>query len=286
MLRASRRCVRVGTWLVVGLALQGSYLALAAEKLKPEEVVARHLEALGPAAVRTVKTRTVNGELRLNVLTTGGGFIDGVTDVISEGRNLHIAFKFENPEYPGELLVFDGKDPEVANVRPGQRSLFGTFVLAQSQILSEGLMGGVLSTAWPLLDVPGRQPKLKYEGLKKIEGREFHQLRYSSRKGGDLDIRLFFDAENFRHVRTVYSLTVSTQIGLSETQSARQDVTRVTVEENFSEFQSIMGKNLPTRWTVRFTRETQTSFIWEWTARVVKITEDDPVEAALFKVKR
>jgi len=38
--------------------------------------------------------------------------------------------------------------------------------------LREGLLGGVLSAAWPLLRLAQQNPKLEYRGLKKMEGRQ------------------------------------------------------------------------------------------------------------------
>jgi hypothetical protein len=50
-------------------------------------------------------------------------------------------------------------------------SEFGEFVCTQDGMLREGLLGGVLSTAWPMLDLDARKAKVGYEGETKIDNR-------------------------------------------------------------------------------------------------------------------
>jgi hypothetical protein len=80
-----------------------------------------------------------------------------------------------------------------------QGSSFGEFVHSQDQIVREGLLGGSLSTAWALLNLDHNQPKLTYEGLKKVDGRQFHDLRYRCKRNDDMNIYLYFDPETYRH---------------------------------------------------------------------------------------
>jgi len=72
--------------------------------------------------------------------------------------------------------------------------------LRQPDILREGLFGGTISTAWPLLDLKPAG-EAKYEGVKKIDGRELHDLTYvpnKSSSGSDLTIHLYFEPDTFR----------------------------------------------------------------------------------------
>jgi hypothetical protein len=66
------------------------------------------------------------------------------------------------------------------------RSEFGEFVRTQDVILREGLLGGVLSTAWPMLDLDARKAKVGYEGKKKIDNRQLLTLSYRPMKATDL----------------------------------------------------------------------------------------------------
>jgi len=105
--------------------------------------------------------------------------------------------------------------------------------------------------------------------LKKIDGQELHQLRYSPSKRSDLAISLYFEPETFRHVMTVYELTISPQMGTSDITTARQNETRYRLEERFADFKAFDGLALPTQWEVRFTED-------------IPVTGDSPAPAGLF----
>ena|ERR1017187_8658426 len=89
------------------------------------------------------------------------------------------------------------------------RSAFGNFVFVQDAVIREGLLGGVLSTAWPLLNLDERKAKVSFDGLKKIDGQELYELRYRPHKNTDLEIHLYFDPQTYRHVETTYSYSVT-----------------------------------------------------------------------------
>ena len=64
-----------------------------------------------------------------------------------------------------------------------------------------------MNTGWPLLDLKGRRPKLKYKGLKKFREKKLHQLEYKPQGGVGYRIALFFEPETYRHVASSYQLT-------------------------------------------------------------------------------
>jgi hypothetical protein len=92
-------------------------------------------------------------------------------------------------------------------------------------------------------------------GREKVNGRELRQVDYTPKKHTDLEIQLYFEPDTFRHVMTVYSLTISPQMGRSEIATARQQETRYRLEERFADFKSIDGLTLPEKWTIEFTFE-------------------------------
>ncbi|MFH1572881.1 MAG: hypothetical protein ABIG68_02795, partial [Acidobacteriota bacterium] len=130
----------------------------------------------------------------------------------------------------------------------------------------EGLLGGVVSNAWPLLDLQARRPKLSYEGLKTVYDRRLHELSYSMRRGSrDMRIYLYLDPETSLHVGTLYRLTIPDAPDMTPSRtntgadraadSARNLPTRYTLEERFGEFQQVAGLMLPRRWKLRLTTE-------------------------------
>lgn len=250
--------------------------ASAESDLRPEDLLAKHLEALGPNDARKVKSRVVEGVAHYRILIGGSGQIIGKSVLASEGPKVRTLFKITADRYHGEQFITDGKRISIAGTyNDKSRSEFGDFLLGEDIPLREGLLGGVLSTAWPLLDLKARGAVLESQGLKKVDGQSFYALRYKPNKGTDLNIVLYFDRETFRHVMTVYSVSRAADLGsdtynsqagpafstgASEVQSARRHEARFRIEERFSDFKTADNLTLPTHYDLRFTEELQSGF--------------------------
>ena len=272
---------------------------LGADKMGTEELVAKHLASIGTVEARAAaKNRFVPGNVNLKVLVGGQGIMEGSGALTSEGQKLKLIMRFDRPDYFGEEFIYDGQKSYTGMYRPGSRSQFGDFVLAQDVVLKEGLLGGTLSTAWALLDVPGRNAKLSYDGLKKVDGRQLHQVTYRARKGGgDLTARLYFEPETCRHVYSVYTVEMGAQIGASsaglgtlgpiassgEESSARQQVTRIKLEEYFSDFSTANGLTLPSTWKLKFTSESGRSVILEYLFQASKVEDNATLPPDAFQ---
>jgi hypothetical protein len=263
-------------------------LHAASAGLTSEDVVAKHLAAIGsPEARASVKTRVVQGNASYKIVIGGGGQIVGNTGVVSEGRKVRFVMKFLQ-NYRGENFLGTGDSVRVGYSNSDEtRSALASLVYAQDAILKEGLFGGVLSTAWPLLDVSGRQAKLTYDGVKKINGRELYRLTYQPRKGSDLKIQLFFESDSFRHVMTTYLLEVGNNVGKTILDSATLKADRTTLEERFDEFMTLDGITLPTRWTIQFTRELPSgeTTITSWDLKEEKIQQNVTLDPKNFEMK-
>jgi hypothetical protein len=206
-----------------------------------------------------VKSRAAEGTISFHVPNSSTGRQEGKEVYVSEGNKLVSLLKLPNPTYHGERFVSDGTKTLITMLRPGVYSSLGTFVLVHNEILTQGLWGGELSTAWALGHIDERDAKLQYRGLKKVDGRELHRVDYFPKKHSDLEIQLYFEPDTFRHVVTVYSLTISPQMGRSDIDTARQQESRYRLEEKFADFKSVDGLTLPGRWTIRFTAESATT---------------------------
>jgi hypothetical protein len=253
-----------------------------------DDLVARHLEAVGEAKARAgIQTRAAAGTVEFRLLTGGGGGLDGKSQFVSEAGKFHFMMKFANNEYRGEHFIFDGNKIQVsATTAALNRSALGSFLYSQDAVFREGFWGGVLSTAWPLFDVDKHKAKLTFGGMKKIDGQNFYELRYQPKKNTDLDIRLYFDPATFHHVRTLYMLNPGTWMA-SEVANARQQQTRYRLEERFSEFQTIDALTLPTHYDIRFTQELQSgsSTSYEWTILESSISNNMSLDPRNFDVK-
>ncbi len=240
----------------ISLGMLGAGLAKGPE-MEPEELVARHLEAIGDSETREgIQSRSARGLGRFEVVVGGSGFLEGPASFLSQGNKFRLSIDFKHLNYNSERITFDGEECYVGNIAPGVRSQLGDFFYQYDDFVKEGLLGGVLSTAWPLADIEERRPKLDYRGLKKIDGQELLELRYRMRKGGgDFTINLYFDPETYHHIASIYKLRISAPMGRTPQESARQSETRLTLEEWFSDFKTTQGVNLPSHWMIRYTVE-------------------------------
>jgi len=224
-------------------------------KLTPAELISKHLESIGPAEARArVQGTRIKGVSVVSVKLCGEGQVEGQALLASQGAANLINLKFETPEYPYELLRFDGKKFIAIPFKPGSRTCLAQFFQDNEVIFKEGLAGGILSESWPLLKVEEKNPKLEYSGLKKIDGRELHALRYGPRKGSEMKIVLYFDPQTFQHVRTEYSqvLYANEQRRIGGTSGSglpapNQTASNAHIEayEEFSDFKVEEGLNLP-----------------------------------------
>ena len=187
-------------------------------------------------------------------------------------------------------------------------------MFVQDAAIREGLFGGALSTAWPLLDLNERKAKLSFEGLKKIDGQELYEVRYRPHKNTDLEMRLYFDPQTYRHVETIYNYSVSQGLtgaspssgpslpgpgsidsglntsmpsGSPETAAARQYLTRYRLQEKFSDFKTVDGVTLPTNYDIQFTQELQNgkTSLSDWDLKGFDVMNNVSVDARNFEVK-
>ena len=255
-------------------------------KLTIEDLVARHLESVAPAATRALlKSRGAEGTAHYEIILGGRGQADGNFMLLCDGPKYGIALRFGSADYPGEQFLFNGDKSQVATTRAAMRSNLGTFLYRQDRILREGLLGGVLSSSWPLLDLKARQPRLKYDGLKKVDGVPLHQVTYAPNGGPtDLQIKLYFEPDTFRHVKTVYRVTAPPGMVSSQTQSPSQQDTYYILQETFSEFRGFDGFSLPTRWRVQFSVEGSQTVQARWEVTLGRVVNNAAIDAKDFDI--
>jgi len=241
--------------LVFSGAVSSGRINRSDQKLTASEVVAKHLDSLGPADARAKLHATqFKGTCTISVRQGGAGQVEGPVVMVSQGDQNLISMTFDSPDYPLEAFKYDGKKFTGTQVRPGRRTALGNFFVTHEILFKEGLVGGVLSSSWPLLNVEGKSPRLEYLGIKKIDGKDLHALKYVPRKGSDIKITLYFDTANFRHVRTDYQRVIyeseQRKIGggggaMPPAQDQRSANARIEASEEFSDFKLEGGLNLP-----------------------------------------
>lgn len=263
-----------------------SPVARAAEKMRAEEVVAKHIEAVGAEETRkSVKSRVVQGTANVTFRAPTIGQAAGRLVMASEGGRHMVAIAFDTAGYSQEKIGFDGEKVTVGFIKPGQRSPLGDFLLTHKNIISQGLLGGVLSQAWPLFDTAGMKAKLEYGGTKKIGDRQTHELKYLPRGGSDVRISLFFDAETFQHVRTEYYRVIEGQMSASS-EAPRQGESRYRLVEEFSNFKKEGGLTLPHTYSLKLDLDANrgTSFRAEWLFDLAQFAYNQPIDPGSFNM--
>jgi hypothetical protein len=257
------------------------------EKLKAEDVVSKHLESIGtPEQRAAAANRVILGTVLFSFRAKGTGQTVGNAVLASEGTMSLIGMQFPNLEYPHERLGYDGHAFTTGFIRPGVRTVLGDFMKNRDSVFKEGLIGGTLSTAWPLLDIANRNPKIGYEGTDKINGREVYVLSYSPRKGSDVQIRLFFDAATFQHVRSTYSQVMSAMQGRTDKDSARQSASRYQLVEEFGDYKKEGELTLPHTYKLQLLMDDYRGTVKsEWTVTLSQFELNHRVPADSFNVE-
>lgn len=251
-------------------------------KLTLDEVVAKHLESIGSGESRkSVTTRIISGTSFVVFRTTPTGQASGKAVLASDGPKNLIGMSFYSPVYPREQFGFNGHDFMAAFVTPGVRSSLGSFLMLHEFIFKSGLMGGTLSSAWPLLDLSAQKGKLEYEGLKKVKDQNLHELRYQPKNGSELQVNIFLDEKTFEHVRTEYQRVIPASTGDRATNQERER--RYKLVEEFSVFKVESGLNLPHIYRIEFAADTQSgTFLAEWTATLTEFSFNQPIDPTAF----
>jgi hypothetical protein len=217
-----------------------------AEKLKAEDVIAKNLESIGTPENRAkITNRAFFGKVDFfqGAGTTYKSF--GEFGIASEGNKRLLGVNFNVENYPVEKISFDGNMMKVGFIQPNVRSGLGEYLRRFDLIVKDGLFWGVLAENWVLNDVSARKAKVKMGGNKKIDGKECYVLEYLASKSNGLEVKLFFDKDTFRHVRSEYKSIIPAPASNNPNTSSTLAETRETLVEDFGDFKTEENLMLP-----------------------------------------
>jgi hypothetical protein len=256
------------------------------DSLKPEEIVAKHIEALGSAELLgSITSFVIKGTVKYGFHSGISGLASGDVVIASNGPKTLLSMTFAGTDYPFERVAFDGDKVTASYLRPGARTPLGSFILQDEVALKEGLMMGTLSNGWALLKLTEKGAKVGSGGKKKLEDRPVLVLKYKPRKGTDYSISLSFDAETFQHVRTDYERMVSAQIGRGVDNSAGIRSTRYRMTEIFSDFRKEGSVVLPHLYKIQTAVDTPSGTQEsEWTMTLTEFLFNQAIDGSSFKV--
>jgi len=265
----------------------------------PEQLITSHLKSIGePALLSRIKSITFVGIAEVEFILGMSGQMSGTAMLVSEGPKMAIVMRFQDINYPGEYFAHDGRSVTVGHMKPGLKSPIADFFYRYNKVLKNGMVGGVLSNAWPLLDVKGNKPRNMKVRKTKVEGRELYELEYRPRDDhGDMKILLFFDPETFRHVRTQYRVTTRDDVTTGFNPSPDDDMAIATVRgesyytlvEKFDDFKKVGDMTLPHSYTLDYMIDgpNQSGFIAKWKINALEFGFNTPnIDPDLFKAEK
>lgn len=211
-------------------------------KMTAEEVVAKHLASIGtPENLAAGKTRFYVGEATKQDATSAANPTKSApAQFATDGKQLMMAMMFDDGT---ESVAFNGEEQTLDF--PKKHSL-GEFFKVKKQLTKNGFLGGVLSTAWPLLNLKAADIRLDYVGITEAAGRKYYHLRYWP-STELITVNLFFDAQNFRHVTSEYIYNGDGSGFIKA--DGKGEVHKLV--EVFSDFKKAGNLILPMRYTLR-----------------------------------
>jgi len=255
-------------------------------KMKPEEIVSKHLASIGtPEMLASVSSRVIAGKSQARDVKAAITNIQGQSVMASTKDKSLLRMKFntaDESDYSREEIIFDGKKVNAPFITESQRSALGSFLFSYNEIVKQGLFGGGLNSTWALLEAKSKIDKFNYEGKEKIGDKEVYVLRCVPRGGSALTIKLYFDANTFQHVRTTYYQVITSPITTADQGLVSE--TRYKLVEDFSGYKKISGLTLPTNYKINYTIETPTRLSqFEWLLKFSQFTYNQELKPELFQ---
>jgi hypothetical protein len=264
---------------------------LFGEELTPKDLIAKHLRSIGkPEDIAKIKSRGVSGKVAVEFVQGAKGLLnDGQFLFVSEGRNMGMKMVFKDINYPGDYFAYNGKETSVGYISPGQRSPIADFIFRFNGFVKEGLLGGILSTSWPLLKPMEELPEMHCR-QELVAGVNYPVLEYGTNKQlGDVKVKLFFDPKTFQHVKSEFlvrhkndmsalpGISDSRQQAVNQNPSGRpndrqsagtimqaQADSIYVLTEKFGNFGNVNGIILPQDYFIDYSVEGQSAFIARW----------------------
>jgi len=268
-------------------------------KLTPQEIIAKHLASIGSAGNRSVaKQRMVIAGSEF-IIRKSTAKATGRAVLASDGSDMALFSTFNMSDYRMERIgIFSGKI-EIPFVVPGRRSPLGSWLTAYDRTINDKVFGGSIFSSWLFAQPEDTWGKVETEGKKKVGDREAWVLNYTPKKGlkAGSYIKLYFDAENFHHLRTVYH-QAETESGFYDTGSAganRGTAERTwdasmasngsTLTEDFGDYRDDDGLTLPWKYLVNLKIDSSggtVEYDWQFSVEEYRLIKQFPANFFSF----
>lgn len=266
------------------------------QKLQPEEIITKHLESIGKRDLIVNSKRIMaigSSEFLIRIPSKRAV---GQAVLASDGKDMAFFSTFDMIDYPMERIGIFGNKVNIPVVKLGNRSPLGAFLRSYDKTLDTRIFGGSIFSTWLFLG-QDNSGKLETEGKKKIGDRDAWIVRYTPKGGltGGSFIKLYFDAENFHHMRTVYrqkepeaGFANTTAKGTNPTGGWSSDMANngSTLVEDFEDVRADVGLMLPHKYSITLTLDGAAGtaeYRWNFVIKEYRLIKDFPPEFFSFK---
>ena len=221
--------------------------SIHAQTLKANDIFQKSVDSIGKKEDRdALQTMMAIGlaEFESNSPVVKGG---GRTIIVSDPANLFFVISLNSKQYPFEKIGFFNGKVSLPFIDQANRSVLGSFLAAHQNIIDDGLIGGELSKRWPLYSPDQVKVKTEVQGIKSIDGRKLYTVVYGAHStgSGEFQVKLYFDPETFRHVRTEYKYQVFPQDSTNMGTQNLRSMSYLTIREDFDDFKAVEKLTLP-----------------------------------------
>jgi hypothetical protein len=250
------------------------------QKLTGDEIIAKHLEAVGgQAALAKIKSRIAIGTIKKESEPEGDMVI------MSEVPNrLSFFSRFRNFDLN---MIYNGNDTIIRPVLPRNMA---DITNKYEDMISSGLMFNSISLYNLIGNGSVADLKPEAKGTKKLNGRQTYVVQVKTPKG---PMKLYFDAENFMWLRTDYG-KASVSSGLRETggnagalnNSNNQGGGETTVDFYIetSDFRDVDGIKLPFKFVQVVTYPILIkSSVGTITGTIREYRQNEPIDPKMFQ---
>jgi hypothetical protein len=291
--------------ILITIIIAVSVLAVAQDKkLTAEEVITRHLASFGsPEAIAKSINRMAVGSadfiMRSTQKTAAGRAV-----LASDGKDLALFSTFDLRDYRMERIGLFGNKVTVPVVEQGHRSALGAFLLSYDKFLGQRLFGGSVFSTWILYSSDRGGITIDFDGKKKVGNTDAWVLKVTPKGGLGTGsyIKLYFDAKDFHHIRTVYRQS-ETERGFYGSMNSKetgkgqvpggwdQDMASngSTLTEDFSDFSTdAAGISLPHKYSVLLSIDGvqgSSEFKWEFQISEYKLIKEFPANFFSFQAQ-
>lgn len=232
----NRRTIALFPLFALAMAALAATPALSAQSLTADEIVNKHLAAVGGKdALAKIATRRATGTL---VIGTPMGDLAGPVEMVAKAPNkmrMAVSMDLGSLGAQGEIHIeqlFDGVAGWSINSMQGDQPMTGDQL--------ESAKNGYFPS--PLIDYAAHGASIALEPKAQVNGRDAYVITLKPKTG--TPSKLFFDAETFMLVRTTGKVS-NPQLGEVESVSEPSDYRDVNgIKVAFTMFQSAGGQNI------------------------------------------